>query len=526
MLIKKIFLFFLISLNVAKANTPSSASFIYEVAASKDSNFVRISLSVSNYVLDEEGFVTFEFDKKNIYSIIVYDVEGKKIKSVQIGDFVKFKLENPSFTIKYRVKMTKDNEKSDYLDNMLFSSGFVLFGHNTFIKPVNPANVNISPNIYVKTMIPSAWNVISSWVNSKKIYKVANFDNLTKGIFFAGDFKVKKENIKNKTYTFIFLGDWNKNMDRLISIYKTIANTQVNMFQFIPADFLIIAFIEGKNEGFQYLNSIVHFLSKDLNFQSVELLKFLAHEHFHIWNGSYIKPREIEKEKLNWFYEGATDYYALKSLLCSEIISEEIFLENLSKHYVSYESEDNTSSLMKIFAMDVEIFMASKMRKSFLDVLKEMSSKSTYWNLGYRNDDLRFEISKITNWDGDDFFYKYIVGNSKITFNQYFEYLGLELKVKKDFYINQGFEIKVIKNTNIVSNIISDSAAYKSGLRNRDVIENIITPKDKNKKMILTIKRNKKADKIEFNPWEERDKIVLKKVIDKISYKKLFLNCY
>lgn len=519
-------IFFTSSLSSKKLTT---FSYLINVKKS-NSTYVDVSLNVLDYCKHEDE-VVLSYDTKSVYYIKVYTLQGKRLNATTKEGELKFNLKDKSsFFIKYRVR----NTRSDYSEktfplNIKTNDSLIIFGKNTFLKPVFHETINVEPKIYVKYDTPLDWKTISSWEKKKDISLVSNLNNLLNGIVITGDLKIKKLKIKGKDYIFSFIGDWEEE-DRLTTIYKTIARKQIKLFSFLPVDFLLVALVKDKSvkekRGFQYTNSIVYFLDDKIDLQDIELLKLFSHEHFHLWNGKYIKPREKDKEKLNWFYEGVTDYYGLLTLYSSGLISENVFLDYLAALYVDYENNYSNPHFYDFLAMDLEIIKTSKYKKTLNDVFKNMFSKNIYWQKGYSFSDLKLELAKLSNWDLNDFLNNFVVGDKKLELKPYLKSLGLNILTVEEKEYDKGFKINTYKGIKQVINLNKESDAYKNGLRGYDRVREFIEPRKKGEPAIIKISRRWKRKtykkEIEFDPWKSVSKIVFKKNENKKLYDFLF----
>jgi predicted metalloprotease with PDZ domain len=518
-----IFLIFFTSELSSKKLT--SFSYLLEIKKS-NSTYVDISLNVSDYCKYEDE-VVFKYDTKSVYYIKVYTLKGKRLNATTKEGKLKFKLKDKnSFFIKYRVRNTKNKYSKDTFPlNIKTKDSLILFGKNTFLKPIFHETINVEPKIYVKYETPIDWKTISSWEKKKDISLVSSLNSLLDGIIITGDLNIKKLEVKGKNYVFSFIGEWEES-DRVISIYKTIARKQIDLFKFLPVDFLLVAFIKDKSgkekKGFQYTNSIVYFLDDKIDLQDIELLKLFSHEHFHLWNGKYIKPKAKDKEKLTWFYEGVTDYYGLLILYSSGLISEKSFLDYLAALYVDYENNYFKPHFFEFLAMDLEIIKASKYKKSLDDVFKNMFSKNMYWKKGYSHNDLKLELAKLSNWDLNEFLNDFIIANKKLELKPYLKSLGLKLETVEEKEYDQEFKINTYKGIRQVINLSKESDAYKKGLRGYDRVREFIKPRKKGQLATIKISRRWKRrtynKEIKFNPWKNVSKIVFKKNENKKLY--------
>lgn len=491
-----------------------------------DSNYLTVDLNISNYqsLVD----ISFGINSKTMDSFSVYDLTGKKLRTNVKDNILKILDVKNSFIIKYRINISEvlaNVDEYSKLPNISSNQALILFGYNSFVYPIFSEKLNVNPSIYLKLNFPKLWKTASSFGMNKKDFKVSNIDSLLKSVIVTGNLEIESILIKNKPYHLLFEGDWSDKKERFISVFKTIALQQLKYWDFVPSDFIMVNLIKDKKfsraRGIDYANTLLYFFSKDIDLNNVELLKLIAHEHFHIWNGHYFFSSE--KNELLWFKEGLTDYYALLTLVNSELISVESFLSHLLELYTRYNTDIKLTEELKgffiFFALDMEIRRGSGQKNSLNNFLKNISLRKEFWEFGYTVSDIKSELLKLYYWDLSDFFDKFVVNNNKININNYFNYLGLVLKNQNSYKYQDDLILTTDKqNRTIVKDLSETSQAFLNGLRKKDII--ISYDKAKKYPELSSISTNKKNNIIKFSPWKIENKLYFMQNIDNVNFKK------
>jgi predicted metalloprotease with PDZ domain len=245
----------------------------------------------------------------------------------------------------------------------------------------------------------------------------------------------------------------------------------------------------GRSGGEARTNSFTLFVPKDSTLS--QHLRTFAHELFHAWNpqrlGSFELIGGVEDERLYWFSEGFTDYYASLLLLRAGLIS----LEDYAAGYNALLKEYYASPLRLLTAAE----MVQKRRTSYeVERLfyKRGALLAHYWDIAIRSrtnnksslDDVMRSLLKSAKAGGLSLSHKRIGDALR-------PYLGEKGASDIERYINRGelvpadnpfgkcatfevinyhpwdmgFEADTSFKTRVISGVVSDSNAYRAGLR-------------------------------------------------------------
>lgn len=490
---------FLLSFLLSFAYT---SNLLYTVSLTNRASVVKINIEFN---AGENDTISFDIKNKRIRQISSFYTKDKKkyrIRYSKKGQSVILKkTKNKNIQFNYSVILKqfryKDKEKSFHIDNLL-----VLFSKDIFLVPDLVFNSTEQLKISVKYAFPSMWNYASSWKSRSGISEVYSLKDLYAGLIVIGEIKNKYIKLKDKLYLFSFYGLSKTEQKDVIEKYKKIVEKQVALWGYLPNEKLFLTFFKSKknkkvSEGLQFNNVIFYYLNESVNLNSINLLRLLAHEHFHVWNGSHIKAKK-NVQRISWFTEGFTDYYALLTLFQAKLITEKELLNEFSKRAIAYDKREENGELLLSLALDINIVVASKEMNTTDDFIKVIESKPNFWKTGYDNYSLKLALVSLANWDLNDFFDKYILNDNLIEVSDLIAKLGLSIDVKKTCKVQKAYELKKYKKYKKVQKIDKKSNAYLAGLRKRDLITEETVGDNGN--LVLKILRRKRKKEISFDP--------------------------
>ncbi|MEI6093290.1 MAG: hypothetical protein WCQ47_06370, partial [bacterium] len=383
----------------------------YEILIQPDSADVKIKMSY----FPKTDQLCFGYNPESIIDIKAQNKKQTNLKISKKGENI-FCITNftddlfISFHSPVRPYIENLN-KTKSLSNIFIEDSAVIHGSNLFIKPILREDKDNNPIINVTFSIKDLESFKSSLGTQMNYINLKELEKLDSSLFIAG--KIKNEALKiNKTnYSCSFVGDWNKSLIKKIkNLYRIIATKQYELLGFMPTNKMDVLFIKSskikRGHGFQYSNAIVYMLPEKTELKDLEFLKLLAHEHFHLWNGNYIKPANGLEEEMAWFKEGVTNYYALISLVSSKILSEKDFLEYISSKYIKYDSSHESDDLFVAMAIDLEIIKASGLKLNLDKLMVLLSTEKEILSNGYNDQNIKDEIVTLANWDVSSFFDK------------------------------------------------------------------------------------------------------------------------
>ncbi len=272
-----------------------------------------------------------------------------------------------------------------------------------------------------------------------------------------------------------FLPDPQWDADRVARDIETITAQAAQFWGKLPYDdYVYLVLVSGGGGGLEHYNSTVVLASPgrtQTHDDYVRWLGLISHELFHAWNVKALRPRALtrfdyEREvytRLLWVAEGITSYYDDLLLRRAGLMSEDEYLQALSRQIKSlmrapgrrvqslalssfdawikfYRSDENTrnSSISYYrkgaivgFLLDMEIRRLSGGERSLDDVMRAAYERYGGGH-GYHPTEFRALASEIAGRSLDDFFARAVDSTEELDFAPALAFLGLRFRPGKD----------------------------------------------------------------------------------------------
>ena len=382
-----------------------------------------------------------------------------------------------------------------YHHPVLRSSYFYVMGQALWIYPDMPESTPLQLSLHWKN-IPEGWALINSFGAGQPRQKVnVTLNDFRRGTFLAGEYRIKRFMVNRQPVYAVTRGsfgfsdeEFNDTVKQLMQFTRDLWNSHDFPHYYVvllPTDESVrIHAGEGRTNSFSL------YLSKDLT-TLAEHRRTLAHELFHAWNpqrlGAFEVIGGVEDERLYWFSEGFTDYYASVLLLRAGLIS----LEDYLAGYNSLTKEYYTSPIRLLTAAE----MVRKRQTSYeVDRLfyKRGAMLAHYWDNAIRSrtnnksslDDVMRSLLKSAKTRGVSLSHKRIADALR-------PYLGEKGASDIEKYIDRGelvpaenffglcaiaevlnyhpwdmgFDVETFAKSRGISGVVPNSNAYRAGLR-------------------------------------------------------------
>ena len=182
-------------------------------------------------------------------------------------------------------------------------------------------------------------------------YRADNYLAFTDYPILFGELDIAKFTINDIPHYVITVGQHFGDLQRVARDLTPICQYQADMFDGLPDDveqYLFLTMITDNGfGGLEHLNSTALVASRfDIASSEQEIsdgyqtfLSLCSHEYLHTWNVKRLKPKEFIPYQLDqevyttqlWFYEGMTSYFDDLSLVATNTISIETYLNGLAK---------------------------------------------------------------------------------------------------------------------------------------------------------------------------------------------------
>ena len=291
-----------------------------------------------------------------VHELRAVDALGNKIALDSLSD-AKWKLQSPpkeKITVSYELWLDHEDYKwSGGIDGAAYSTDWGVFYTGRSLLILNGEEWK---HITVDFTMPSDWQVTTPWnsvANRKNSFVVNNHTALMESMLFAGTHE--EISLKRDDFTLVFaLGgdeviarkEEFENMaegvlDYYISLMGGVPNPSPNN-KFEKS--IVIINSSDMTDGEQIGNNISMLIQKNGDAMSTMISTFIfAHEFFHLWNGKSFWPIDNDTE---WFKEGFSNYYTLKSLHHIGFFNDTSFLDVLNSFfYQRYNADTGIGNL-------------------------------------------------------------------------------------------------------------------------------------------------------------------------------------
>lgn len=434
---------------------------------------------------------------------------------------------NESLTIEYEVYAFDLSVRCAYLT----SERAFFNGSSVFLKALGFENHHCELVIhYPKQPTLGDWSCATTLKAQSKsidqeIYSAENYQDLIDHPVEMADFTRFEFTVKNIAHAMTITGLHKTDIARLREDLMRICQHHMDFFGGdVPFDeYLFLTLVRTKGYG-----GLEHKKSSSLICSRKELpilnqpevgpdyTRFLAlcsHEYFHAWWIKTIKPasfhqldldRENYTEQL-WIFEGFTSYYDELSLLRTQILSLEQYLnlfaqtitrvqksqgrfkqslaessfEAWTKFYQQDENAPNAivsyyaKGAILAFVLDVEIRRLTQDQKSLDDVLQLIWNN--YQQTGLEDDTVKQVVEYLTQHDFSEFFNRYLYGVDELPIQQTFDYLGIKCEfIDKQYDLsNFGVALDDTQDYAKITHVFDQTCAQDSGLYVGDQIISI-----------------------------------------------------
>jgi predicted metalloprotease with PDZ domain len=180
----------------------------------------------------------------------------------------------------------------------------------------------------------------SFFANTSSHRFTVSLSNFLNGIYCGGRYRTKTVEADGHKITMAITGQFSFADEKAFSSVSTIIREERRFWHDAGSPYYFVAWLalddQGTISGTAYYNSFVLFQSTHGKL-SLDLLQTVSHEYFHNWLGGEPgltppEPRELYK----WLMEGFTDYYSLKVLYATGILSKGDFMAQLNKNILEY----------------------------------------------------------------------------------------------------------------------------------------------------------------------------------------------
>lgn len=281
---------------------------------------------------------------KNVVSLQAFDQQNSPLQSTKL-DKQTWKVSPCDGTLKieYSVYAFDLSVRSAYInDEYAFFNGT-----SVFLLAEQYENQAHSLEIHIPKNTHSNWQIATS-MHKSDFYHANNYDELIDHPVIMGELDSKQFTVAGVEFNFVVVGGHHSDLDRITKDLKPICRHHLDLF---GAPYPVEKYVFMTLLCHQGFGGLEHRSSTVLQYSRSELptkhesetmtegyrsfLALCSHEFFHTWNIKQIKPtefvqldlcEEVYTEQL-WIYEGFTSYFDDITLVRTQLIEPESYLE-------------------------------------------------------------------------------------------------------------------------------------------------------------------------------------------------------
>jgi predicted metalloprotease with PDZ domain len=318
-----------------RISIPAPHTHLVEVEGRAGGVFAPVQLVMPSWT--PGSYLIREFPR-NVQELRAESGSGRPVRSEKL-DKNSWRVDAPDGGVlvwRYRVYANELTVRTSHVD----ASHASLNGASVFLyvrgRESEPIEVEVSP--------PAGWSVHSALVGEESgRLRAANYAQLVDSPIEVGTPEVLPFTVDGIPHRYVIWGTGNHDAARLVRDTRSIVQAARRMWDSLPYDrftFFLHLVASGRG-GLEHRDSTL-LQSERLGFRGADYESFLglvAHEFFHVWNGTRIRPEPLVDPDLTreaytrnlWVVEGLTTYYTDLLLLRARIISEQRYLTRLSE---------------------------------------------------------------------------------------------------------------------------------------------------------------------------------------------------
>ena len=377
-----------------------------------------------------------------------------------------------------------------YHNPVLRPSYFYVIGHALWVYPEMSGTTPLRVTLQWKN-IPTGWTLINSFGVGEPRQKVkTTLHEFRKGTFLAGDYRIKRFEIKKRPVYAVTRGEWRFPDEKLNSLVQKVVQAQRDFWNSYDFPYYFVAVLPSDRRnvrgGEGRTNSFSLYLPKNLTTLSVEHdLYLLAHETFHAWNP--LRLGAYENDRLYWFGEGVTDYYAFLLLLRAGLMSLEEYVaahnswikayytspvrsltvdEMVQKRQTDWDAGQLFYKKGYLLANHLDFTIRSKTngKHSLDDVMRSLLRSSKPGSIELSEKRIEDALRPYLKDQGASDIEKYMVRGELVPTNNSFGACATVDEIEHRSF-DAGFDMETWAKSRVFSGVVPGSNAYQAGLR-------------------------------------------------------------
>ncbi len=354
-------------------------------------------------------------------------------------------------TVSYVMLLQHDRFPNDPGDDELAWArdwGVMWTGRALFLEGADVGEISLKFNV------PKDWKISTPWLRSGHAewnFLVPDYDELLDAAFVAGLHKEVVIGDENAPSAVLAFGGESaiEASDLVTGVVERSMSSFSALFGAPPAKQMFLVSADGSFWGGGVMGSSISMLmGGPMTEETVPMMAYITtHEMFHLWNSNFNLSGHEDVDALQWFGEGAAEYYTWLYSVRNDLVDTTAFLSELGNRYGQYLAARTDMSMsaagkvkldhynliysggmMAVAALDLQIRSASRGARSMDDVLRLLQSRFPgNGDLALSADDLPAVVREATGIDVSAIFDQYIFGNDPLPMDEFLGLAGLAL---------------------------------------------------------------------------------------------------
>ena len=317
-----------------------------------------------------------------------------------------------------------------------------LLGQDLFIvsKALFITSKSPGPRV-VEFTVPSGWHVAAPWNKTSlggATYEAPDDNSLLNNSLVVG--LTPAVEVRAGSFRFLLANLGATAADRPVvgDALSRVVREYVRIFPRTPPTSYVLTMFNSAERDAEAFQSSAAFseVERLTQVNRIQWAGTVAHELFHSWNGASLRPEPYAD--LQWFSEGFTDYYAIRSLAKTGVIDEPLFLRRMERTialYLYFKSAPVFSGVtlkaagtrkgphrlgvyeggwVVAFCLDANIRERSGGRLTLDDAMRRLYDEFAFSNRAYTETALRRVLREVAGPASENFLDKYVVGDGTI----------------------------------------------------------------------------------------------------------------
>lgn len=293
----------------------------------------------------------------------------------------------------------------------------------------------------IEIVVPEHWTVSSPWPavpGFRNRFFAGSWISLVNNALVVGEYRQRVVVDGDMTIVLALDERLSESADIFEQTFRKQLGAYRELFDGTPKSrYLVTIRIADEDDGESFENSFNQVITPDrIRQRAIVWANTMGHELFHYWNGNHVLVG-AEKQNVEWFGEGFTEYYASLTLLRTGIIEEDLWFRKLETYLARYvittkmwpvdtvslveAGQDKHKNWLRIYgggatmalALDIEIRSATGGKRGLDDVMRRLKLQFDDPGARYRVSDILSAVNAVSGGDFTGFFDAHITGTKE-----------------------------------------------------------------------------------------------------------------